>query len=353
MSSEQIDEARRQLQICNACRYCESLCAVFPAVHSRRSFADQDIRLLADLCHNCRGCYYACQYTPPHEFALNLPSALAEIRQSNWQENAVPRAPARLFQRSGVAMVVAVTIGFALILGLIAQFSNDSAAGFYGLLPHNVMIALFIPAFLLPIAVIAMSLWRYWRNVGGGRLAWSDLAAAFSAATNLRNLDGGHGEGCNFEDEDRFSNLRRYFHQATMYGFLMCFAATSVATLLHYLFDQPAPYPFWSAPKLLGVFGGILLSLGCVGLAVLKLKADRALGAEAIWGGEMGFVVLLFVVSTSGLVLYWFGDSGWLRMLLALHLGAVLAFFLLMPYTKMVHGFYRLAALARNAADRV
>jgi citrate/tricarballylate utilization protein len=30
-------------------------------------------------------------------------------------------------------------------------------------------------------------------------------------------------------------------------------------------------------------------------------------------------------------------------------LGAVLTFFLITPYSKMVHGFYRLAALVRDA----
>ena len=51
------------------------------------------------------------------------------------------------------------------------------------------------------------------------------------------------------------------------------------------------------------------------------------------------------LVSASGLALYGFGGSPWLQELLALHLGAVLALFLLTPYSKMVHGFYRLAAL--------
>ena len=352
MSAERITEARRQLQICNACRYCESLCAVFPAVHARRDFGDGDIRLFADLCHNCRGCYYACQYAPPHEFALNLPAALAEVRDSTWCDDAAPRAAARLFQHSGVAISIAVALGLAVLLVLISLVAGDPADGFYGLLPHDAMIALFIPAFLLPLAAIALAIRRYWRGIGGGRLTTADLAAAFAAAASLRNLDGGHGEGCNFEDEDRFSNARRYFHQATMVGFLLCFASTSAATVLHYAFDLPAPYPFWSLPKLLGVPGGILLTIGCAGLAWLKPRADRGLGAASAWGAEMAFVVLLLLTGGSGLALYWLGDTAWLRALLALHLGAVLAFFLLMPYSKMVHGFYRLAALARDAADR-
>ena len=64
------------------------------------------------------------------------------------------------------------------------------------------------------------------------------------------------------------------------------------------------------------------------------------------------FVLLLFVVSTTGLALYAGAESAWLLELLALHLGAVLAFFLLMPYTKMVHGLYRLAALTADAAEK-
>ena len=77
MQTDLIDEARRQAEICNACRYCEGYCAVFPALHRERSFGDADIIHLANLCHTCRGCYYACQYTAPHAFNLNLPRALA------------------------------------------------------------------------------------------------------------------------------------------------------------------------------------------------------------------------------------------------------------------------------------
>ena len=91
-----IEEAARQVNICNACRYCEGYCSVFPAITSARAFAEADIVQLANLCHNCRGCFYACQYAPPHEFGLNLPKALAEVRQESWEDFAFPRARARL-----------------------------------------------------------------------------------------------------------------------------------------------------------------------------------------------------------------------------------------------------------------
>ena len=352
MSPETIAEARRQLEICNACRYCEGYCSLFPAVHRRRAFDDASVEHLANLCHNCRGCYYACQYTEPHEFALNVPAILADARQQSWQRHAMPASLARAFQRSGVAIALATVIGLALLILFIDRLGAWHGDDFYAVLSHDAMVALFVPAFVLPLLLLAASLRRYWRACGNADLRLADLGAALRSAARLSDLSGGHGEGCNYEDTDRYSNQRRYLHQATLYGFLLCFAATCVATVMHYGFDSPAPYPFWSLPKLLGTGGGILLCLGTLGLATSKLRAAPALGAASAWGGEMGFVVLLFVVSASGLALYWLGGSAAMPALLALHLGSVLAFFLLLPYTKMVHGFYRLAALARDAGEK-
>ena len=59
-----IATARRAMEVCNACRYCEGFCAVFPAMELRREFTHGDLTYLANLCHSCRGCYYACQYAP-------------------------------------------------------------------------------------------------------------------------------------------------------------------------------------------------------------------------------------------------------------------------------------------------
>ena len=119
--------------------------------------------------------------------------------------------------------------------------------------------------------------------------------------------------------------------------------------MLHYVFAMPAPYGLLSLPKLLGVPGGILLTVGAAGLAWLKLKADPALGSAVRWGGEMGFTLLLGLTGLSGLVLYAATGTALVAPLLALHLGAVLALFLLTPFSKMAHGAYRFAALVRDA----
>ena len=351
MLTESVIEARRQIEICNACRYCEGYCSVFPAINREHQFSQGDITQLANLCHNCRGCYYACQFVEPHEFALNLPHILAKIRQESWQDHGVPAKAASSFHHHGGAIAVVTIISFAFLLWAIELIGSTGGDGFYAVLSHNAMVAIFVPTFLFPLFSIAVSLRRYWNAVEGKRLHLSHISSALGAIAPMKDLSAGHGEGCNYEDEDRFSNARRWFHQATMYGFLLCFAATSIATVMHYAFDIQAPYSLYSLPKILGLSGGVLLVVGSLGLAMLKLRADRALGDERVWGGEMGFVLLLFFVALSGLVLYGFGDTIWLSELLALHLGAVLAFFVLTPFTKMVHGFYRLAALVREAQN--
>ena len=349
MQIDLIQEARRQAEICNACRYCEGYCSVFPALHRERAFSDGDITQLANLCHNCRGCYYACQYTAPHEFDLNLPKALAEVRHDSWKAHAWPAGFRRLFDRAGGAMAGLLVFAIAVLFALVQALRPDTGQGFYAYMSHGLMVAIFAPAFLVPLGALAISLRSYWKSVGGGAVVWTDLWTAIRSAGRMKNLEGGHGDGCNFEDEDRFTHARRHFHQATLYGFLLCFASTSSGTVLHYGFGLEAPYGVLSLPKILGVSGGILLCFGTGGLAWLKTKADPNLGAPAVWGGEMAFVCLLFFVSLSGLALYAATGTGAVSVLLPLHLGAVFAFFLLTPYSKMAHGFYRLLALAQDA----
>lgn len=350
ISSTVQQEARRQLQICNACRYCEGYCSAFPAITRLRAFTDGDISQIANLCHNCRGCYYACQYTEPHDFAINLPRALAEIRTESWQRYAWPGGLARLFHMHAWATIAATIVGFAMLfLAIRALGAQADGEGFYAVLSHGAMVAIFAPAFVLPLLAMLAGLRAYWQEIGGASIRLAHIRDAITQAATMRNLSGGHGEGCNFEEGERFTAARKWAHHAVMYGFLLCFASTSTGTILHYVFDIPAPYPLFSLPKLFGISGGILLSIGCGWMLYLKSKAAAALSDPATRGADTAFIGLLGFVGFSGLVLYVLGATPALPGLLAVHLGAVLSFFLLIPYTKMAHGFYRLAALVRDA----
>jgi citrate/tricarballylate utilization protein len=347
-----IEEARRQIEICNACRYCEGFCSVFPAMTLHRAFEDGEITQLANLCHNCRGCFYSCQYTEPHEFALNLPRALAEVRVESWERFVWPNGLAKLFQEKGVALVGALLAGIAIFFMIAYAIRPASGTGFYAVISHTMMASIFTTATFVPFILIAVGLFRYWREVGGERVTMKHLRDAFVDAGRMKNLSGGAAEGCNYEQEDRYTQARRWAHQAVMYGFLLCFASTLSGTFMHSVLDMHAPYGPLSPPKLLGIPGGLLMTLGGLAMIGLKMRAEKSLGAPAVWGGEMAFVILLTLVGASGLILYWVTGTAAVRPLLILHMGSVLALYLTLPYTKMVHAPFRLAALVRDAQTK-
>jgi citrate/tricarballylate utilization protein len=111
-------EAERQLTICNACRYCEGYCAVFPALERRRELTKGDITHLADLCHDCRACYTACMYAPPHEFAVNPPAILSAVRREDYDAYLpVPLLPRLIAGRRGAITVAALAA--VVLLGLL------------------------------------------------------------------------------------------------------------------------------------------------------------------------------------------------------------------------------------------
>ncbi|MCQ4273448.1 tricarballylate utilization 4Fe-4S protein TcuB [Pseudomonas kuykendallii] len=353
-------EVQRQMTICNACRYCEGFCAVFPAMTRRLEFAQADIHYLANLCHNCGACLHACQYAAPHEFDVNVPKAMAKVRLDTYAEYAWPRAMGKLYQRNGLTLALASGGGLALFLCLTLMlmgnlFTVVPGGDFYRIFPHNTLALMFGSVFGFAVLALTLGVRRFWRNVSPPAapvpLKTSAALEATANVATLKYLDGGHGEGCNNAD-DRFTLWRRRFHHLTFYGFMLCFAATGVATLFHYLLQWSAPYPIFSAPVMLGIAGGIGLLIGPAGLLWLNLRRDPAHGDEKQKPMDRGFIALLFLVSASGLALLALRDTSALGAMLALHLGLVMAFFLTMPYSKFAHGIFRSAALLKHAIEK-
>ncbi len=245
-------EVARVLQICNACRYCEGYCAVFPAMTRRLEFGTADVHYLANLCHNCGDCLHACQYAPPHEFAVNVPWAMARVRVQTYADYAWPQAFAGLYRRNGLTLALA----------------------------------------------------------------------------------------------------RQRFHHFTFYGFMLCFAATCAATIYHYLLGLAAPYPLTSLPVVLGTLGGAGLLIGPAGLLWLNLSRHPLHGDADQKPMDRGFIALLLLSSLTGLALLALRDTSAMALLLALHLGVVLALFITLPYGKFAHGIYRSAALLKWSIEK-
>ncbi len=349
-------EVDRVMQICNACRYCEGFCAVFPAMTRRLEFGKADIHYLANLCHNCGACLHACQYAPPHEFAVNVPKAMAVVRADTYVDYAWPAALGKLYRHNGLTLSLATAAGLALFL-VLAVMRNGSlwhapmAGNFYAVFPHNLMVQMFGAVSVFVMLALLIGTVNFWRNVSVGSASGSAIAEATHDALRLKYLDGGHGEGCNNED-DAFSLWRRRFHHFTFYGFMLCFASTNVATLYHYLLKLHAPYPLTSLPVLLGIAGGIGLLIGPAGLFWLNLRRHPDHGDAAQKPMDRGFIALLFFVSLTGLALMIWRDTGAMALLLAIHLGVVMALFLTLPYGKFAHGIYRCAALLKFAIEK-
>ena len=357
--SELIGEGERIMTVCNSCRYCEGFCAVFPAMDRRLNFAEADLNYLANLCHNCSECLYACQYAPPHAFAVNVPLTLAKIRLRSYEKYCWPSVLASAFKLHGIKTVVGIAIAMFICLSAATlAFGHRDLVGpgangnFYSVVPHQMMAGIFGAVFIFVIAAMIISIRSYLKDTGEDAAVASrsgSMLRGLRDAMSLRNLHAS-GENCTTSENVR-RPWRRWFHHLTFYGFLLCFAATSVASVYHFGLHWEAPYPFLSAPVLLGTVGGVGLIIGPLGLRASRVSGDPAVSDSERTGLEDGFIMLLVLTSITGLALLLLRNSNVMGLLLLAHLAVVLTLMLTLPYGKFVHGLYRVAALIRAARE--
>ncbi len=360
-SAELLKEAGRQMTICNACRYCEGYCAVFPAMERCRIFTKADLVYLANLCFDCRDCYYACQYAPPHAFGVNVPKIFAEVRADTYREYGWPAVLSRLFQRNGRAVSLVSGAAVAILLLFVLAFHGPAVlfgthigeGSFYRVVPYLAMTAPFLIFALYGLVALLLGSFRFWRDTGGGLADVVDFRAfrrATQEAFGLTYLKGG-GAGCNYPDA-AFSHGRRWLHHLVFYGFLLDFAATTIAAFYDHFLGWVAPYPLLSWPVALGTLGGIGLLIGTGGLLYLKWRSDSEPAEARMVTMDVAFLMLLFLTSATGMLLLALRESAAMGTLLVIHLGFVAGLFLTAPYGKFAHVVYRYAALVRNSIEQ-
>lgn len=344
-----VEEAERLLRICAACMYCDGVCAVFPAIDGRHDFSLSDIQHLANLCHNCRGCYYVCQYAPPHPFAVNLPRTLAELRLASYAEHARPRAIGSFFAaplRVGavVACVAALTVAVALFAIPPEQlFAPPEARRFSQVPAWGAVTAVASAAFvwaLVGLLLAGLAFWRTIRPRAPLATLMRSAPPALSDAVTLRNLGGG-GPGCHTRDE-RYSRLRRRFHHVLVAGFVV---SVGSHTLPMFGID-------WEALRFAGIAGWTTMLAGIAGLLHFERRADR----EPEFSGEhrlnLVFLSLLSAVAVSSLAELVLRDTAAGGLAAVLRTGIVTGYFLMLPAGKMVHWVHRSLSLLRAAVDR-
>ena len=359
-------EADRQLTICNACRYCEGYCAVFPALERRRDLTSGDITHLADLCHDCRDCYTACMYAPPHEFALNLPAALSAVRRETYDQY-LPRVPWPRTRRGAMLAAGLAALAILAVFGLAVGGdhgggtggggSGPAAGSPYRVIAYPALVAVFGLIAAWSVIVMALSAARYWRATDGrGLTSPAALAAALRQSATLRNLRGG-GADCSYPGDEP-SAARRRLHGFVAWGFAACVASTVAAAISQDFAGDPPPYPVLSAPVLLGVAGGAGLVIGCAGLLALRRAGGRQPAGEDSAREDpalarRGYALLagLLLLAVSGLLTLVLRDTAAFGPVLVVHLAAVAACFAIAPYTKFTHAVYRFLALVHDSAE--
>jgi len=350
-----IQEAGRQLNVCNACRYCEGYCPVFRAIETRRDFEQKDVFYLSNLCHDCRACYYACMYTPPHEFAINIPKILAEARAETYRRWSWPDFLARAFKKRGItvflavaAVIVVVAVALLLIPPAVLFVPHLGPGAFYEVVPYLAMVTGALVLFFYAIAVWLRGGARFWsetRTALRKRGSFKALAAAVGAALGLRYLKGG-GPGCFYPDE-KPSSVRRVYHALTFWGLTSDFISTTLAFVYQDCFHLLPPYSLTSAPVIFGGVGGVALIIGTGGLIWFKLRSDPEPGAAEARGMDYVFLVTLGLVALTGMLTLIFRATAAMGSILVVHLAAIAALFLTAPYGKFVHAVYRTLAVIR------
>ena len=362
---EFLREAQRQLTVCNACRYCEGFCAVFPALELRGEIGSGDLTYLANLCHDCRDCYTACMFTPPHEFAINIPKVFASARARTYEHYSRPRAVG-LFRHSvastvaiSVAGVIAVWLAIAAFVGPgVLAVAHRGPGAFYAVAPW---LAIIIPAIAITLYGAGVALagaWEFSRDIrglpsrGGSAERPPRPAVVWRAtldAITLRFLKGG-GAGCYYPRE-RGSSRRRILHHFVAGGFLAALVSTTIAAVEQDILGRMPPFPLLSLPVVFGVAGGVLLIAGTTGLLVLKARSDAEPAAPVMTAMDYAFLVLLDLVAVTGMLLLALRETRLMPPVLVVHLGLLVGLFVTAPYGKFIHFVYRYLALVRRADE--
>jgi citrate/tricarballylate utilization protein len=360
MFDKDFEDARFSLNICNACRYCENICPVFKAIEFRRTFSDNSIIYLANLCHDCRGCYYACQYAPPHTFDINIPKIFGTLRLETYKNYKKSKFSKEIIEKPHIFSIAIFLISFLFYtissiiytgkLSLKGFFEQNTS--FYSVLPENFLIITMLIPFTISLTIYIKDLIDYCDYID---IKKSDFFKLFNHISSLKSvillefLDGG-SFGCNYPDEE-YSFSRRIYHQFVLFGFKITFISTLIAAFMSHILNISPPYSFTSLPVIFGTIGGVLMLLGLTGLLYLRTKMDRIPYNENINSMDINFIIILLMSVLTGFLVLLFRSTIFMPILFIIHLSTVITFFIMLPFSKLQHAVFRYASIYKYFSE--
>ncbi|MBW1881185.1 MAG: quinone-interacting membrane-bound oxidoreductase complex subunit QmoC [Deltaproteobacteria bacterium] len=359
------DEVGPTFKKCFQCGTCSTTCELSPEIDPfpRKEMAwavwGQKDRLLADpdvwLCHQCNDCSTRCPRN------ARPGDVLAAIRREQILHYAFPRFVARWLRQPRfipfLLAIPAVLLTAARLLrdplgGALgfSRFTEDRISySFSSEFPHWLINSFFGFFSLLVLIITIVGVWRFWQamktTVPPERLANPAKGLGASILSTLKTL----------WLHERFTKCgttrsRYSSHMLVFYGFLaLCVVTLWVITGKHnplISHEFVYPFPFWSPWKALANLAGLAIATGCLLMIRDRLKQTREAVGSTYY--DWAFILLLLFVVLTGFgteVMHFARMEPHRHIMYFLHLVLIFALLMYLPYSKLAHVVYRLAAL--------
>lgn len=337
-----VEEASRQLTICNACRYCEGYCAVWDAIEFKSVLTDVYIIHLANLCHDCRDCYYACPYNEPeHEFKLNIPKILGEVRTDSYIASVKPKD--LKFALKEPSLVTLASTAIAVFLAVIYAWLAFGLSKFPSLpittiIPDTLFKAVTVLVYVYTIAVWSWEGLYYWSKINEKRHinVIGLIKGIFDAIFHV-NFKGG-GSGCKVPKQNS-RYFRLFAHSLVLFGFVIALIAISFYPDIYGIFGT------------IYLVGSLSLSLGTAALIYIHIEEKKDLRSQTQSKMDYPFTILLFLAGITGVIVPISMGTELFNWNFLIHDTLILVVFLIAPFSKFIHPVFRLVSLMKYRSD--
>ena len=353
---------------CYQCATCSVVCPLSPddkpfprkeMVMAQWGLKDELVKS-ADiwLCHNCNDCSKYCPRGAKPGDVLSI------LRKSVIQENAFPKFmgkiagdPKNIWQALAIPVVF-----FLIVLGVTGHlYIPEGEVVFSKFFPVHYIDQIFVPLSGLAVLMFAISITRFWKNLGESSQIKPKAGFLPSFIETLKEImTHSKFKKCD-ENQDR-----SIAHMLVFYGFIGLFITTLCAILFLYGFKWESPYPV-DDPDILALFGGSEAMVWIVKVA-FKLLANVSSVALLVGGSlvianrlkERGvetvtssfdwvFAGVVLLVGATGMLSQMFRVMNFPPVIAYLtyflHLVFVFYIIIYVPYSKLAHFVYRTVAI--------